>query len=119
MTFDGLLTFFGILIAIYAIASPVQRRSLTLFYPSGWFIFLLLFPFFLIVFRTWSGLCQTYQVLFSILSFIIPVIALGYYWHNWNTARLTDRNKNNFADVLKASLREKSYDEVERILKKI
>ena len=122
MTLDGLLAFFGILIGIYAIADPIQRRSLLLFVPFRWLVGALFLSLVFILIPSaaeiwWYPLSPFTLFILRVLSFAIPVVAVLVCRVFWKRAHLTDRNKGRLTDVLKASLRESRFDEVEKILK--
>jgi len=123
MSLDGLLTFFGILLGIYAIADPVQRCSIMLFSPLWMLITALLIGFILVLLpgaaeSWWNPLCKPSLFLIHILSFAVPVSAAIMCGLYWKQARITNKNKENFSDLFKTSLLEKRYNEAVRITKK-
>ena len=81
MSLEGLLTFIGIVIAVYALAQPIQRRSVPLFVPIWFVILMILFatgvsiwryavPTFFYDFYPWSDFASTLCYLF------FPIIGL-------------------------------------------
>jgi hypothetical protein len=126
VTFEALLTFFGILVAVLAVARPVQRLSLRLFVPLWGFGGALLLALALIVCRDapfgvrppfgWS----LDKVLFALTvgAFVIPVLAALLGWRSWDRARLTPRRISHVENVFRAALREREFEEVERIVRK-
>jgi hypothetical protein len=88
MTLGALLTFFGILVAILAVARPVQRLSLRLFVPWWPIVLALMLSFGLIVCRDapygvkppfrWP-LAQTLYWL-TVAAFLIPVRRASGQW---------------------------------------
>ena len=126
MTLEALLTFFGILVAVLAIARPVQRLSLRLFVPIWRLGVALLLSMALIVCRDAPfGVRPPFgwpldKVVFSLTvgAFIIPVLAALWGWVSWERAKLTPRNIVRVEDIFSAALREREFDEVERIVRK-
>lgn len=126
MTLEALLTFFGILVAVLAIVRPVQRYSLRLFVPARRLGLALLLSLCLIVCRD-APLRVTPpfgwplpSVLFGLTlgAFLIPVGAALWSWATWHQANLTGKNIGHVEDVFQAALREREFDEVERIVRK-
>ena len=122
MTLNGLLAIAGILLAIIAIAGPVQRRSILLFAPRVVLfaalcaallavMFMRAAELWAIPFPKWSE--------FSLyaLSFFAPILAAIACVACWHRAVLSEKNAEAFADVLDAAIKEGKYDEVERILR--
>jgi hypothetical protein len=126
VSLEALLTFFGILIAVLALARPVQRRSLLLFAPPWRISLALLVSFALIVCRDAPfGIPPPFgwplpPVLFglSLASFLIPVLAALWSWDSWHRAKLTGRRTEQVEDIFLAALREREFDEVERIVRR-
>jgi hypothetical protein len=126
VSLEALLTFFGILVAVLALARPVQRRSLILFAPPWRISFALLVSFALIVCRDAPfGIPPPFgwplpPVLFglSLASFLIPVLAALWSWLSWHRAKLTRRRTEQVENIFLAALREREFDEVERIVRR-
>ena len=120
MSFEGLLAFFGIALAIAAIADPVQRHSMTLFVPIWVFVGGLLLSLALILIQhVLIVCCPEYQgALLSLraASFLLPVAAALWCGYSWHEAKLTAKNRPDFETLLKSALRESKFDEVERIV---
>lgn len=126
MTLEALLTFFGILVAILAIARPVQRHSLNLFLPwwclgSGILLSLVLIicrdaPFSVSPPFGWS----LSKVMFGLTvgAFIVPILAALWGWVSWDRAKLSGKRIKRVENVFRAALREREFDEVERIVRK-
>lgn len=128
MTLEALLTFFGILIAILAIARPVQRASLKLFVRVWLWVLVgaTLVSVALIVCRDaplgwrppfgWS----LSGVMFGLTlgAFAAPVLAALCCWKAWDRAKLTRKRASLVESVFKVALREREFDEVERIVRK-
>ncbi len=121
MTLDGLLAFAGILVAIIAIADPVQRRSILLFVPRTVLVAALCISFIAVMYLRavddwqistgpWS------QFLVHSGSFLVLVLAIIACVVRWHRAILTGGNAEAFSHSMDAALREEKYDEVERIL---
>jgi hypothetical protein len=126
VTLEALLTFFGILVAVLAIARPVQRLSLRLFVPAWRLGVALLLSLALIVCRDAPfGVRPLFgwpldKAVFGLTvgAFIIPVLAALWGWFSWDRAKLTPRRIAHIENVFKAALREREFDEVERIVRK-
>ncbi len=123
MTLNGLLALAGILVAIVALADPVQRRSILLFIPRTILLVALAASVLAVVYlraaEVWSmALPRWSQFLLYSGSFFAPllgVLACVLYWHQ---AHLTEDKVDGFRDVVHAALRQGTYDELVRILKK-
>jgi len=126
MTLAALLTFFSVLLAILSLARPVGRRSLELFVPRWRMIAALLLSLACIVCRDAPlGVKPLFgwplsTVLFGLTlgSFLFPVVAAIWCWVTWHRAKLTGRNLCRLTGVLSAALRERQFDEVERIVRR-
>src|SRR5262249_4758385 len=126
MTLDTLFAICAILVAVLTITRPIQRHSIRLFVPLRWMVLALIACFVLIVCRDapfgvkppfgWS--LQKVVFFITLAAFLIPVGAAIWAWFCWHRAKLTDEKLTNVEQILKASLREKEFDEVERILSK-
>lgn len=126
MTLEALLTFIGILLAVLAVARPVQRYSFKLFVPLWWLGAAMLLALVLIICRDapfgmqppfgWSLPIVQYGL--TLCAFLIPVGAAIWGWASWQRARLTGKNFDRVENLLQAALREREFDEVERILQK-
>jgi hypothetical protein len=100
MTFEALLTFFGILVAILAVARPVQRASLRLFVRRWLWVLLgsivlsvaLIFcrhaPFGLKPPFGWPLSKVMFGLTFG--AFAVPVLAAVGCWASWERAKLND-----------------------------
>lgn len=123
MTLDGLLALGAILVAIVAIADPVQRRSILLFIPRTLLFAALGASVLVVVFlraaEVWNVATPPWArfVLYS-GSFSVPVLAVVACILSWHRANLTKRKVDGFRDVVHAALRQGTYDELERILRK-
>jgi hypothetical protein len=126
VTLEALLTFIAILVAILAVVRPVQRHSLILFVPMGWLGAAIFLSFFLIICRDaplgmsppfgWSLPVVVFCL--TIAAFLIPIAAAVWSWLCWHQARLTAKRIKCVENVFQAALREREFDEVERILRK-
>ncbi len=126
VTLESLLSLFAILIAILAIARPVQRRSILLFGRPRLVSSAILIALALIVCRDapfgvrppfgWSLPVVIFGL--TIGAFVIPVVAAIIGWMSWNTAHLSPGRSARMEEILQAALREREFDEVERILRK-
>jgi hypothetical protein len=126
MTLAALLTFFSIVVAILALARPVGRRSLALFVPMWWIVAAVFLSLLCIIWRDAPlGLKPPFhwrldlvEFGFTLGAFIIPVGVATLGAMRWYRAQLTSRNIHRVEGVVKASLRENEFDEIERIIRK-
>ncbi|HEY4380206.1 MAG TPA: hypothetical protein VGN01_07665 [Acidobacteriaceae bacterium] len=126
MTFEALLTFASVLIAAYAIARPVQRRSVALFVPSWLLPAALLLAFGLLVVRDAPfGVKPLFHMSlefaeFSLTasSFVLLVAAAGWCVWVWHSAILTPSKMKKVEELFQAALLEGEFDEVERVIRK-
>ena|SRR5271167_133133 len=99
MSLEGLLTYFGLLVAALTIMSPVQRRSLGLFIPKLFLPISIIIALILLVVRdmpldlptAFGGRLDLVTYLLTLGAFLIPVIAALFGWWRWYTAKLTNR----------------------------
>jgi hypothetical protein len=126
VTLEALLTFAGILVAVWAVVRPVQRRSLALF-ASPWRVGAgILLAFVLIFCRDAPfGLPPPFgwplpSVLFGLTvgAFIVPVGAALWSWFSWHRAKLSGEKFRRVENIFQAALREREFDEVERIVRR-
>lgn len=126
MTFAALLTWFSILVAVLALARPVGRRSLELFVPRWrWFAAILLSVACMICRDAPLGVPPLFhlsldlaQFLLTLIAFLVPLGVALWSWATWSRAKITSRNIGRVESVFSAALREKQFDEVERIVRK-
>jgi hypothetical protein len=123
---ESLLTFIGILVAAAAIGRPVQRRSLMLFIPARYLIIGISLSFIFILWRDaplgvkppfgWPLADATFCL--TVLAFAVPVAAALLGWRKWQHADLEQVDAEQLRELFQAALREKEFDEVERILRR-
>ena len=126
MTLEALLTFIGILVGVFAIARPVQRQSLILFVPVWLLPAAIILPLVLLICRDAPfGVIPPFGwplplVLYGLTlgAFLIPVGAAVWGWFSWHGARLTDKKIERVEEIFQTALREREFDEVERILRR-
>jgi hypothetical protein len=114
VTLAALLTLFSILLAVLAVARPVGRRSLALFFPLWRVLAAILASFAFIVCRDapfgvippfgWSLSTVTFGL--TVGAFIIPVLAGLWGWASWERAKLTSGRIRRVENVFRAALRE-------------
>lgn len=123
MSLEGLLTVAGIIIAIYALAQPVQRRSIHIFVPIWLLILLIVFsvgiliwryavPTFCYKFLPWSDFAS------MILAFFLPVIGAIIAVILWYRAKLKPSKDGKFREFIFTCLYENKFGELMRILDK-
>ncbi len=123
MTLEGLLAIAGIIVALYAVAQPVQRRSVGLFVPV-WLV-----PGSLVlsaVILLWREGGRAFGHEFSprgdfamtVASFALPIVATSSAIWLWHAARITKRKDTRFRGFVLTCLRENRFDELVRIIEK-
>lgn len=126
VTLEALLTFIGILVGVLAIARPVQRQSLILFVPVWVLPVAIGLSLVLLICRDAPlGVIPPFGwplplVLYSLTlgAFLIPVGAAAWGWFSWHEARLTGKKIERVEEIFRTALREREFDEVERILRR-
>lgn len=122
MSLGSLLAVAGIAVAAYSIARPVQRKSLCMFVPVGRLILLgLVLPAAALMvefaLQAWGfGIGRIGHFLVGAGAFLAPVVALAWAAITWHRARLVPQHESGFKLLVRASLNEASYDEIERVL---
>ncbi len=126
MNLEGLLTYLGLLAATVAIMGPVQRRALLLFVPR-WLLPLssLVALSFLVIRDTPLGIpppfgrsLEMVTYLLTLGSFVLPVSGALVAWSLWWNAKLSSRNLPQLEAFFQTALREGTFDEVDRVLRK-
>ena len=126
MTLAALLTVLSITWAVLSSARPVGRRSLALLVPKWRMFAAIVLSFLCIVIRDapfgvkpiFALRLDLAQFGLTIGSFLVPVVVALWCWGTWHKAKLTRKNIPRLEGVIKAALREKEFDEIERILAK-
>jgi hypothetical protein len=126
VTLEALLTFFGILVAVLAVARPVQRHSLRLFVPAWRLPAAVMLSLALIICRDapfgvsppfgWSLSKVTFAL--TLGAFVVPVLAALSCWASWDRASLGGKRIDRIENIFQAALREREFDEVERIVRR-
>ena len=125
MSLEGLLTVIGIIIAIYAMAQPIQRLSVHIFVPIWLIISLIIFSAVILMgryavhtfchyeffeFYPWSDfISMTSAFLLPVVGAIIAVIF-------WYRAKLTSRKDGKFRELILTCLYKDKFGELVRIL---
>lgn len=123
MSLDGLLTLVGIVIAVYALAQPIQRQSVRLFAPK-WFIFLSIIISAILLLWRYAVPTFCYQFypesdMASVLgAFFFPIIGAITAYVFWNKAKLKKKKDKKFQEFILTSYYEDKFDELMRILKR-
>ena len=120
MTLSGLLAIIGILIAVYALARPAQRKSIGLFVPlravivglsvSGGLLIALE------VMLQWEVACPPATFALGTGAVLIPIGIAVWAALSWHRAVLTKETEPRFREFLLSCLRDAEYDEAVRIL---
>ena len=123
MSLEGLLTLIGIIIAVYALAQPVQRRSIPLLVPM-WLVplsivisaGLLIWRYAVLVlcfeFYPWSDLAS------MVGAFLFPITGVLVAYFYWRRAKLKKQKDTKFQRFILASYYEDKFDELMRIVEK-
>ena len=101
MSLEGLLTLIGIVVAIYALAQPIQRRSVPLFVPIWFVLFSIIIsaglliwryavPTFCYDFYPWSDFAS------MVSAFFFPIIGLLTAYVFWHRAKLKKKKDAKF-----------------------
>jgi len=123
LSLEGLLTLIGIVVAVYALAQPIQRRSVPLFVPiwlvilsiiisAGLLIWRYAVPTFCYQVYPWSDFAS------MVGAFFFPIIGLLTAYVFWHRAKLKKKKDTKFQRFIFASYYEDKFDELMRILEK-
>ena len=123
MTLEGLLAIAGIIVAVYAMAQPVQRRSIGLFVPIWLVPSSLVLSAGLVLWKEVADVFGYYLLpwadcLVIVMAFLSPVITTIVAIILWDRARLSPRKDAGFREFIRACLRESRFDELVRIMEK-
>jgi len=123
LSLEGLLALLGIMVALYALAPPVQRHSVPLFasiqlvalsilVSAGLLIWRSAVMTFYFEFYPWSDFAS------QIGAFLIPVLGVIFAYSSWRRAKLTAKKDKKFRKFIQTSIKENKFDESLRILAK-
>lgn len=123
MRLEGLLALIGIIIAVYALAQPVQRRSVRLLVPVWLVISSVIISASLLIWRyavtifcyrfyPWSDFASMISAL------VIPIIGVFIAFIYWQRAKLSAKKNKVFREFIQTSVKENKFDELLRILEK-
>ncbi|MBI5360695.1 MAG: hypothetical protein HZA48_08960 [Planctomycetes bacterium] len=121
MSLEMYLTFLALVVAVYSILTQTQKSALAIFFPSRCFVVVMIFSFlvsfmpYLFIFWGYT-LCFKWKHLIELIAFIPPFGIVVYGIVFYFRARLGPGNFEEFNDFVKASLRENSFDELNRIV---
>jgi hypothetical protein len=126
VTLETLFVICAVLVAVLTMMRPIQRHSIFLFVPLRWMAVALVACFALIVCRDapfgvkppFGWPLEKVVFFITLAAFMIPVGAAIWAWVCWHRAKLTGKKIIGVEELFKASLREKEFDEVQRILSK-
>jgi len=120
MTLGGLLAIIGVILAIYALARPPQRKSIGLFVPL-WVVIaglgtsgLLLLALGALI--QWQVTSPGWRFALGTAAFLIPIVVTLWAVLSWHKAALTKKSEPKFKEFLLSCLRDREYDEAVRIL---
>ncbi|MHC4618996.1 MAG: hypothetical protein ACYTEQ_14730 [Planctomycetota bacterium] len=123
MSLEGLLAIAGIVLAVYAIAQPVQRQSISLFVPL-WPVPCSILLSAAVLFWRLGVSVFGYQLLpwpnfaSTLFAFLLPVGATLWAIRRWCKAKLTKGKDRRFRGFVLTCLREDKFDELVRILER-
>lgn len=123
MNIEGLLTIAGITVAVYAIAQPVQRRSIGLFVPVWLVPTALLFSGAVLIWQKGADvfgyeLCPWSEFISFLMAFCLPVVSILVCIYLWHGAKLSNCINDRFNAFLLSCLHENKFDELIRILER-
>lgn len=123
MSLEGLLTIIGLVVAVYALAQPIQRRSVPLFVPIWFVLFSIVISASFLIWRyIVPALCYKFLPWSDIGSvigaFLFPILGILTAYTFWYRAKLTKRKDKKFQRFIYASYYEDKYDELMRILER-
>ena len=120
MTLGALLAIIGVILAIYALARPPQRKSIGLFVRL-WVVIvglsisgLLLLSLEILV--QYEARAPGWKSALGAMAFLIPIAVTVWAVLSWHRARLTKKSEPKFRDFLLSCIRDGEYDEAVRIL---
>jgi len=121
VTLNGLLAIVGIIIALYALARPIQQQSVKLFVPYRWIAvglgisgLVLLALEALALWEIDVGPWVSFSM--QVAALATPVGVALWAVRRWRRAELTAEKDGRFKGFILTSLRENSFDELVRIL---
>ena len=123
MSLEGLLTVIGIIIAVYALAQPVQRKSLPLFIPV-WLVPVFLLLSVLILIWRYAVLTFGYEfypwadIVSIVCAFFLPIIGALIAISLWHKAKLKNKTDKKFRNYIHTCHHDSKYDELVRIIEK-
>ncbi len=120
MTLGTLLTIIGVMLAIYALARPPQRRSIILFVPF-WPVMagLIISSILLIsldVLVQWGVRAPGWKFGLGTTAFLLPIVVTSWAVLSWRRAKLAKNCESKFGEFLLSCMRDGEYDEAVRIL---
>lgn len=124
MTLDGFFAVIAVLIGLYALAQPLQQKSIWIFFPRWLFFFLLALSGGILLWTTgmevygWECKFDTCSFILTILPLLLPMSAIIIVIVRWSNARISPKREKAFIDFIKTSRNENRYDELFRILSK-
>lgn len=125
MTLEAILTFWALLIAVYAIPRPVHRKSIGLFAPTQWLVIATFIAWCFLIVRDlplginpWNLPITLVREVLTISSFSVLVLTSLLCWLRWDAAVLNQGNASKVKDLIQTAIREGHYDEIERIIHK-
>jgi len=123
LSFEGLLALIGIIIAVYALAQPIQRQSIRLLVPIKVLILSIFISAGLLIWRysvgafgykffPWSDFAS------MVGGFFLPIIGVIVAYIFWHRAKLSVNKNRGFRKFILTCIKENKYDELLRILDK-
>ena len=121
MSIEGLFTIIAFGLGIYALAQPIQRKTIAIFVPPWIIILAVAIPAILLIAgkvlsRLDICIIESYKLVSSLIVLFFPIIGVAVCVLLWRSARLSKNNESKFKDFIYTSLNENSFDELSRIL---
>ena len=120
MTIASLMTLMGIVIALYALAHPVQRRSIALFVSLkdilGALVCSAVLLFIVEAFEAAGVTALSFLwFLLRTVAIVVPIAAAAHAYSRWREAKLTSDRAPEFRQFLLACLHDGTFEELIRI----
>ncbi len=122
LTLGELLAIIGVILAIYALAKPPQRKSIGLFVPLWVVIVGIVFSVVLVLILhaliQWVVKAPAWRFFLGTVAFLIPIGVICWAVIRWYRARLTKKSDPKFRSFLQSCISDGVYDEAVRVLTK-
>lgn len=123
MSYQGLLAFIAVAVAIYRLADPAQRISAEMFVQWRWLVLGAAFSFIALLANDLSDrgvslLPPASRACLSAAALIVPVLAMLQALAQWRRAALDDKSTAALPRLIRTGLLEGRSDEIERVIQR-